>query len=124
MFPDSARDARTLLKQADAAMYRSKQTGPGGSVIYATEYSDAMNKLSMAIRLRRAVVYHRRRRVRRPRREPPPRRASHRPARRPSSTAAAANLAIAGRMRARGQTARKAVQAGSTRAVVDSIRRA
>ena len=55
LFPESATDARSLLKQADAAMYRSKQASPGNSVIYATEFSDALGRLSMATRLRRSV---------------------------------------------------------------------
>ncbi len=55
LFPESARDARTLLKQADAAMYRSKQRGPGGTVVFSTATPDSFNKLSMATRLRRAT---------------------------------------------------------------------
>jgi diguanylate cyclase (GGDEF)-like protein/PAS domain S-box-containing protein len=55
LFPESARDARTLLKQADAAMYRSKQRGPGGTIMFSATTPDSFNKLSMATRLRRAA---------------------------------------------------------------------
>jgi diguanylate cyclase (GGDEF)-like protein/PAS domain S-box-containing protein len=55
LFPESARDARTLLKQADGAMYRSKQRGPGGTVVFSAATPDSFNKLSMATRLRRAA---------------------------------------------------------------------
>jgi diguanylate cyclase (GGDEF)-like protein/PAS domain S-box-containing protein len=55
LFPESAGDARTLLKQADAAMYRSKQGSPGGSMVYASERADSISKLSLTTRLRRAT---------------------------------------------------------------------
>jgi diguanylate cyclase (GGDEF)-like protein/PAS domain S-box-containing protein len=55
LFPESARDAKTLLKQADGAMYRSKQRSPGGSVVFDTGEVTAVNKLSLATRLRKAV---------------------------------------------------------------------
>jgi diguanylate cyclase (GGDEF)-like protein len=55
LFPESALDARTLLKQADAAMYRSKQRGPGGTTVFSTTEIDSLNKLSMATRLRKAA---------------------------------------------------------------------
>ena len=55
LFPESALDARTLLKQADAAMYRSKQRGPGGTTVFSTTDTDSLNKLSMATRLRKAT---------------------------------------------------------------------
>ena len=55
MFPESAKDARALLKQADAAMYRSKQGSPGTSMVYASERSDSLSKLSLSTRLRKAA---------------------------------------------------------------------
>jgi diguanylate cyclase (GGDEF)-like protein/PAS domain S-box-containing protein len=55
LFPDSARDAKSLLKQADAAMYRSKKSAPGGFVVYATEAADPLSRLSLATRLRKAT---------------------------------------------------------------------
>jgi diguanylate cyclase (GGDEF)-like protein/PAS domain S-box-containing protein len=55
LFPESAGDARALLKQADAAMYRSKQGSPGGSMVYAAERTDTLSKLSLTNRLRRAA---------------------------------------------------------------------
>ena len=55
LFPDHGDDALTLLKHADNAMYRSKQTGPGGHVIHASSDPDAMGKLSLSTRLRKAV---------------------------------------------------------------------
>ena len=55
MFPQDADDARSLLKNADAAMYKSKKTAPGGYIVYSTDGSDAMGKLSLTTRLRKAV---------------------------------------------------------------------
>jgi diguanylate cyclase (GGDEF)-like protein/PAS domain S-box-containing protein len=55
LFPLSAGDPRALLKQADAAMYRSKKGAPGGHVVIARESDDPMSELSMATRLRKAV---------------------------------------------------------------------
>ena len=55
LFPESAGDARALLKQADAAMYRSKQGSPGGSMVYASERADSVSKLSLTTRLRKAT---------------------------------------------------------------------
>jgi diguanylate cyclase (GGDEF)-like protein/PAS domain S-box-containing protein len=55
LFPESARDARSLLKQADAAMYRSKRAAPGGFVVYASEAADPLSRLSLATRLRKAT---------------------------------------------------------------------
>jgi diguanylate cyclase (GGDEF)-like protein/PAS domain S-box-containing protein len=55
LFPESARDARSLLKQADAAMYRTKQGSPGGSMVYASERTDSLSKLSLTTRLRKAT---------------------------------------------------------------------
>jgi diguanylate cyclase (GGDEF)-like protein/PAS domain S-box-containing protein len=55
LFPHSAGDAKSLLKQADAAMYRSKKAAPGGYVIYASEAPDPLSRLSLATRLRKAT---------------------------------------------------------------------
>ena len=55
LFPESAADARALLKQADAAMYRSKQGSPGGSMVYASERTDSLSKISLTTRLRKAT---------------------------------------------------------------------
>jgi diguanylate cyclase (GGDEF)-like protein/PAS domain S-box-containing protein len=55
LFPESAGDAKSLLKQADAAMYRSKKAAPGGFVIYASEAPDPLSRLSLATRLRKAT---------------------------------------------------------------------
>jgi diguanylate cyclase (GGDEF)-like protein/PAS domain S-box-containing protein len=55
LFPDSAADAKSLMKQADAAMYRSKKAAPGGFVIYASEATDPLSRLSLATRLRKAT---------------------------------------------------------------------
>jgi diguanylate cyclase (GGDEF)-like protein len=55
MFPKDAQDSRSLLKNADAAMYRSKKSAPAGYVVYSSEASDPLGKLSMTTRLRKAV---------------------------------------------------------------------
>ena len=55
VFPIDAEDVGALLKNADAAMFRSKKAGPGGFVLHATNDAEAMNKLSLSTRLRKAV---------------------------------------------------------------------
>ena len=55
MFPDDAADAGALLRNADAAMYDSKKTAPGGSLLHASDGSGSVSKLSLATRLRKAV---------------------------------------------------------------------
>ncbi len=55
VFPQDADDAATLLKNADAAMYRSKKTAPGGYVVHAEQDDDALGRLSLTTRLRKAV---------------------------------------------------------------------
>jgi diguanylate cyclase (GGDEF)-like protein/PAS domain S-box-containing protein len=55
VYPIDARDGRTLLKHADAAMYRSKKFGPGSYVVFPAEETDRRTALSMATRLRGAV---------------------------------------------------------------------
>jgi diguanylate cyclase (GGDEF)-like protein/PAS domain S-box-containing protein len=49
-------DAETLLAHADAAMYRAKDTARGGWAVYARPGGDPLERLSMAARLRRALV--------------------------------------------------------------------
>jgi EAL domain-containing protein (putative c-di-GMP-specific phosphodiesterase class I) len=55
VYPDHASDAAELLKHADVAMYQSKRVAPGGYAVYADESEDALGKLSMSTRLRKAV---------------------------------------------------------------------
>ena len=55
LFPSSATDAQSLLSQADAATYRSKEIGPGGHAVFSPETSEALGQLSFITRLRRAV---------------------------------------------------------------------
>jgi diguanylate cyclase (GGDEF)-like protein len=55
MFPETAADARTLLQQADSAMYRSKRSAPGGFVRFSRDTADGIDRLAMATRLRKAV---------------------------------------------------------------------
>ncbi|MEX0833015.1 MAG: EAL domain-containing protein [Actinomycetota bacterium] len=53
--PLDASDAGSLLKNADAAMYRSKKAGPGSYVIHTREATDASTQLTFTNRLRKAV---------------------------------------------------------------------
>ncbi len=55
LFPHHGGDGAALLRLADAAMFQSKRTGPGGYVIHAPTEADALTKLSLTTRLRRAV---------------------------------------------------------------------
>jgi diguanylate cyclase (GGDEF)-like protein/PAS domain S-box-containing protein len=55
IYPDDAPDAASLLKNAEAAMFRSKRTGPGGYVLHSADDADAIVRLSLSTRLRRAV---------------------------------------------------------------------
>jgi diguanylate cyclase (GGDEF)-like protein/PAS domain S-box-containing protein len=55
IFPLDAEDARTLLKNADAAMYQSKKAGPAGYVFFGSSTSGTESKLSLVTRLRKAV---------------------------------------------------------------------
>ena len=55
VFPTDAGDTDALLKNADAAMYWSKQAGPGGYRVFAQEDVGAPTQLTLATRLRRAV---------------------------------------------------------------------
>ena len=55
MYPRDALDGRTLMKNADAAMYRAKRYEPGGHVFFASGGDDALERLSFSTRLRQAV---------------------------------------------------------------------
>jgi diguanylate cyclase (GGDEF)-like protein/PAS domain S-box-containing protein len=55
LFPQDAQDAETLLRNADTAMYESKRTAPGGSVLFRAPEGDPVDRLSFSTRLRRAV---------------------------------------------------------------------
>jgi len=55
LFPHHGGDGAELLRLADAAMFQSKRTGPGGYVVHAPTDADALTKLSLTTRLRRAV---------------------------------------------------------------------
>jgi diguanylate cyclase (GGDEF)-like protein/PAS domain S-box-containing protein len=55
LFPHHGPDGAALLRNADAAMFQSKRTGPGGYAIHAPTDADALTKLSLTTRLRRAV---------------------------------------------------------------------
>jgi diguanylate cyclase (GGDEF)-like protein/PAS domain S-box-containing protein len=54
-FPKDAPDATTLLKNADQAMYHSKKLGPGGYSVHSADSAEAMTRLSLTTRLRKAV---------------------------------------------------------------------
>ncbi|MFB3739880.1 MAG: putative bifunctional diguanylate cyclase/phosphodiesterase, partial [Candidatus Velamenicoccus archaeovorus] len=55
VFPRDADDTVTLMKNADAAMYQSKRTSPGGYVVYSASGDDSLGRLSLTTRLRKAV---------------------------------------------------------------------
>jgi diguanylate cyclase (GGDEF)-like protein len=55
IFPLDARESEDLLRNADAAMYRSKKQGPGGSLLHSATSRDVLAELSFATRIRRAV---------------------------------------------------------------------
>jgi diguanylate cyclase (GGDEF)-like protein/PAS domain S-box-containing protein len=55
IYPDDAPDSETLLKHADAAMYRAKDAGRDTHALYALDKDDALAQLSMAGRLRTAI---------------------------------------------------------------------
>ncbi len=56
LYPQDASDAETLLRNADAAMYRSKEFDRGGYVVYASNDDDPAHRLSFSTRLRQAVA--------------------------------------------------------------------
>ena len=55
MFPHDADDASSLLKNADAAMYQSRKTVPGSYLLHWRQSEEALGKLSLTTRLRKAV---------------------------------------------------------------------
>ena len=55
IFPLDASDGETLLRNADSAMYKSKRTAPGGHLLYASDASDPLLRLSFSTRLRLAI---------------------------------------------------------------------
>jgi diguanylate cyclase (GGDEF)-like protein/PAS domain S-box-containing protein len=55
LFPEDALDSPTLLKNSETAMFRSKRSGPGGYTLHAADDADAIVRLSLSTRLRRAV---------------------------------------------------------------------
>jgi diguanylate cyclase (GGDEF)-like protein/PAS domain S-box-containing protein len=54
--PCDATDGEALLAHADSAMYQAKETARGGWAVYAQTGRDPLERLSMAARLRRALV--------------------------------------------------------------------
>lgn len=55
VFPLDGDASATLVKNADAAMHRAKRNGPGSFLLHATGEADALTKLSLSTRLRKAV---------------------------------------------------------------------
>jgi EAL domain-containing protein (putative c-di-GMP-specific phosphodiesterase class I) len=55
VYPRDAVDATTLLRTADAAMYRAKRLEPGGHEFFSGDADAGQAKLSYANRLRRAM---------------------------------------------------------------------
>jgi diguanylate cyclase (GGDEF)-like protein/PAS domain S-box-containing protein len=55
VYPLDAEDSRSLLRNADAAMYRSKKAGPGRFVLAPMSPEGGDNKLSFVAKLREAV---------------------------------------------------------------------
>jgi diguanylate cyclase (GGDEF)-like protein/PAS domain S-box-containing protein len=55
VFPNDAEGGADLVRNADAAMFRAKSTGPGGYVLHVVDDADALTKLSLSTRLRKAV---------------------------------------------------------------------
>jgi diguanylate cyclase (GGDEF)-like protein/PAS domain S-box-containing protein len=55
LHPLDAADAESLLKHADVAMYKAKERGRDGHEVYTRDGGDAIARLSMAGRLRRAI---------------------------------------------------------------------
>ena len=55
LYPADAPDAESLLKHADIAMYKAKESGRDGYQLFSSSGHDPRAQLSMAGRLRRAV---------------------------------------------------------------------
>ena len=56
LFPRDAKDAESLLKHADAAMYQAKAAGRNEITVYAADAGRPLERLSMTTRLRRAIA--------------------------------------------------------------------
>lgn len=55
-YPDDGMDTETLLRQADIAMYRAKQTGPDGLAFFSEDMNQrAADRLTLEAGLRRAI---------------------------------------------------------------------
>jgi diguanylate cyclase (GGDEF)-like protein/PAS domain S-box-containing protein len=56
IFPEDGADTETLLRQADIAMYRAKQTGPDGFAFFSEDMNQrAVDRLNLEAGLRRAI---------------------------------------------------------------------
>jgi diguanylate cyclase (GGDEF)-like protein/PAS domain S-box-containing protein len=55
LFPHDAQDAETLMRNADAAMYKTKRSEPGGFSVFEVSDGDPATRLSLTTRLRAAV---------------------------------------------------------------------
>jgi diguanylate cyclase (GGDEF)-like protein/PAS domain S-box-containing protein len=55
LYPRDGDNAETLMRNADAAMYEAKRSGPANYVFYASGHEAPVDKLSFTTRLRRAV---------------------------------------------------------------------
>src|SRR4029078_8192490 len=55
LFPHDAQDAETLMKNADAAMYKTKRTEPGSFTVFTTGDLDPAQQFSLTTRLREGV---------------------------------------------------------------------
>ena len=55
IFPNDADAAGALLKNADTAMFQSKKAGHGGFMLHSIVGGDALTRLSLSTRLRKAV---------------------------------------------------------------------
>ena len=55
LFPQDAQDGESLMKNADAAMYRTKRQAPGGFSVFTANDHDPAHRLSLTTRLRAAV---------------------------------------------------------------------
>jgi diguanylate cyclase (GGDEF)-like protein/PAS domain S-box-containing protein len=56
IYPDDGTDTETLLRQADIAMYRAKETGPDGMAFFSKDMNQrAVDRLNLEAGLRRAI---------------------------------------------------------------------
>jgi diguanylate cyclase (GGDEF)-like protein/PAS domain S-box-containing protein len=56
IYPEDGVDTETLLRQADIAMYRAKQTGPDGMAFFSEDMNQrAIDRLNLEAGLRRAI---------------------------------------------------------------------